>query len=376
MQLHLERNSLLKALSKVQAIVERKHTIPILANVKIECEGDAITLAATDMDIAVREVLSIIGHPSSGAITVPVHTLHEIVRKLPDGSQIELLYEEDGNSQIVIKGGFSRFTLPCLPAEEFPNFEISQAINQFDIDGNILQTLLNKTKHAISYEETRYYLTGTYLHIEKSENTAVLRAVATDTHRLAKAETMMPHGADNMPGIILPRKTSFELIRLLEGHNGDVNVQISANKATFVIGSTILTSKLVDGKFPDYNAVIPIGNDKMLEVSARELARAVDLVISVSADKTRAVRLNIEPGKLTISANSEANGNASGSEMLEINYAGSPVNIGFNARYVLDALSTIEGVNVKFSIGDEGGAVIAQDADDSSCLHILMPMQG
>lgn len=360
----------------MQAIVERKHTIAILANVKMECEGDTVTLTATDMDISVREVLSVVGNPSSGAITVPVHTLHEIVRKLPDGSQISFTSSGDKQSQVEIIVGLSRFTLPCLDAEEFPNFEVSKSISHFNIDSNILRTLLNKTKHAISYEETRYYLTGTYLHIVETAGGFVLRAVATDTHRLAQAETMLPNGAESMPGIIIPRKTSFELIRLLEGHNGDVHVEISANKATFVLGSTTLTSKLVDGKFPDYTAVIPSNNDKKLEVPARDLARAIDLVISVSADKTRAVRLKIEESKLTICANSEANGNASGSEVLDADYTSVPVKVGFNSRYILDALSAIDGDKVRFSMGDEGGAVIVQDPEDTSCLHILMPMQG
>jgi DNA polymerase-3 subunit beta len=376
MQLCIERNTLLKALSRVQSIVEKKHTVAILANVKIECNGNTVSLSATDMDILVRENLIIQGHIENSAITVPVHTLHEIVRKLPDGSQIDISQLNESSEQVEVISGLSRFSLPCISATEFPNFEAGNSISQFNIDGNILRTLLTKTKHAISFDETRYYLTGVYFHAAETEGNKVLRAVTTDTHRLAQSETYLPAGAENIPGIIIPRKTTFELIRLLEGHTGDIEMQIASNKVTFTIGETTLISRLIDGKFPNYSAVIPLGHDKKLEVYAKELAKAIDLVISVSLDRTRSVRLKIESGKITIAANSSANGNASGSEVLDANYEGQALNIGFNAKYILDALSAIDENKVVFSIGDEGSAVVVQTPEDSSTLQVLMPMQG
>lgn len=376
MQFSLERNSLLKALSKAQSVIERKNTMAILSNVKIQCDEDSVTITATDMDISLQEVISVQESFEQSSTTIPAHTLYEIVRKLPDGSQINFKSFDTENGQMEISSGLSRFALPCLSASGFPNFEATASISEFNIDSQILKTLLNKTKHAVSYEETRYYLTGIYLYIAESGGVNMLRAIATDTHRLAQAEAILPAGAENMPGIIVPRKTVFELIRILEGSTGDVRVKISNNKATFVLGATTFTSKLVDAKFPDCSSVIPDNHSKHLEASRQDLSRAIDLVTSVSADKTRAVRLTMEDSKLTISANSEANGNAFGSEVLDVQYSHETAKFYFNAKYLLDALSAIDSDKVRFSIGDEGSAVIVQDPDDTSCIHILMPIEG
>lgn len=374
MKIVIKKNNLLKTLNHVQSIVEKRNAIPILANVKLEAKDGKLTLTTTDMDISITDTAEAeVNEPYS--TTVPVLTLYEIVKKIPEDADITLEPVKDNSNQIIVKFASGKFTLPCLPADEFPNFELSNTTHNFKISSMAFKLLLTKTRHAISTEETRYYLNGIYIHQAESNGTQVLRAVATDGHRLAKAEIALPEGAAGMPGIIIPKKTVSELIKLLEDFNEDINISLSANKAVFEIGNSKLITKLIDGKFPDYSRVIPTQNDKQLEVSSKELAKSIELVISVSNDKTRAVKLDIEASKVVLSASSEMNGNASGSQILAANYNFDPISIGFNSKYVLDSLSAIEGDTVKFMLSNNNGAVIALDSADERSLYILMPMQ-
>lgn len=367
---------LIKALNHVQSVVERRNAIPILANVKIEVSKDGITLTTTDMDISIKDTVDATV-TKAGSTTVPAHMLYEIIRKLPDNLEVKFNKPKDDSSNVDLTIGSSEFLLPCLPIDEFPNFEIGEYTHSFQINSEVLKVLFSKTRHAVSTEETRYYLNGVYFHAATDENgVPQLRAVATDGHRLAWAQSIQPEGCQDMPGIIIPRKTVGEIVKLLEDYVGDVKISISSNKITFQVGSSILHSKLIDGKFPDYNRVIPKGNDKSVEVSRDSLARSIDLVISVSNDRTRAVKFNIEPSKLTVSATSEVNGNAKGAQEMDAEYdSEEKLVIGFNSKYVLDSLSVIEGDKVRLSLSNNLGAVIAQDAQEANCKYILMPMQ-
>lgn len=372
-----KKDDLLTALSHVQSVVERRNSVPILSNVKIDADkgSNQLTLTTTDMDIAVHDKLSA-DIKEEGSLTVPAHTFFEIIRKVSENVDVELTKASAEDSNVDLLVGSSEFTLPSLPAEEFPNFEVSESTHNFVVHSQVLKTLLSKTKHAISTEETRYYLNGTYLHTTTDDGTPVLRAVATDGHRLARAQTIQPEGCQDMPGIIIPKKTVGELVKLLEEYTGDVNIALSQNKIVFTLNDAVISSKLIDGKFPDYDRVIPKDNDKVLEISRAQLARAIDLVISISNDKTRAVRLNIEPGKVVVNASSEINGNAKGAEEVTANFdSKESVSIGFNSRYVLDSLSAIEGDTVRMQLSNNVGAVAAQDSKESNCLYILMPMQ-
>jgi DNA polymerase-3 subunit beta len=377
MKIVIKKSSLLKALNHVQSVVEKRNAIPILANVKLEAKDGQITLTTTDMDISITETVEATvenPHPT----TFPVLTLYEIVKKIPEDAEITLESTPDNNNQasvVLVKFASSKFSLPCLPTEEFPNFEIGNTNHNFKLQANVLKVLFNKTRHAISQEETRYYLNGIYLHSVESNGIQVLRAVATDGHRLARAETKLPEGAEDIPGIIVPKKTVNELIKLLEDYDGEVNISLSTNKAIFEVGASKLASKLIDGKFPDYNRVIPAENDKEFETSCKDLAKSIELVISVSNDKTRAVKLDIEPSKVVLSASSEMNGNASGTQSIPANYNSDPLSIGFNSRYVLDSLSVIEGDTVKFKLSNNNGAVVVKDSANDDSLFILMPMQ-
>ncbi len=374
MKIIVKKSNLFKALNHVQSIVEKRNAIPILANVKIEAKDNQLTFTTTDMDISITDLIEAeVEQPYS--TTVPVLTLFEIVKKIPEDAEITFEASADNINQILVKFNSSKFTLPCLPIDEFPNFELSNTTHSFKIQSKTLRSLLSKTRHAVSTEETRYYLNGIYFHSVESNGSQVLRAVSTDGHRLAKADTTIPEGAEDMPGIIIPKKTVNELIKLLEDFSGEANVSLSANKAVFEIGSSKLISKLIDGKFPDYNRVIPTQNDKQLEVSLTDLTKSIELVIAVSSDRTRAVKLDIEKSKVVLSASSEMNGNASGSQIISANYDYEPISIGFNSKYVLDSLSSIEGDTVRFMLSSSSGAVIALDSADDRNLYILMPMQ-
>lgn len=377
MKLIISNKDLLKSLNHVQSVVERRNAIPILSNVRIDATADGdITLTTTDMDISIKDFTKAkVERP--GSTTVPAHMLYEIIRKVSGEAEVVFDQKDEGNSNVELTVGKSEFNLPCLPVTDFPNFEVGEYDNSFTMNSEILRTLFSKTKHAISNEETRYYLNGIYFHAAANEDgTPQLRCVATDGHRLAWAQTAQPEGCQDMPGVIIPKKTVGEVIKLLEDYVGDVKFSLSQNKATLQIGTSTLHTKLIDGKFPDYNRVIPEACDKTVEVSRDKLARSIDLVISVSSDRTRAVKFNIEPSKLLISATSEMNGNAKGAEEIEAKYdANDNLTIGFNSKYVLDSLGVIEGDTVKLSLSDGMGAVVAQDANEANCKYILMPMQ-
>ena len=371
MKLIIERAALLKGLSHVQSVVERRNTIPILSNILLRAESGALRLTATDMDLEIVEsVPAEILAP--GGTTAPAHTLYDIVRKLPDGSQVEIETNADGGS-LSLRAGRSNFRLGCLPVEDFPSMAGGDLTHRFTIATGDLRVMIDRTKFAISTEETRYYLNGIYLHAAKADNVPVLRAVATDGHRLARIEMPLPDGADGIPGVIVPRKTVMELRKLLDEGGEMVEVQLSETKTRFTFDGVVLTSKLIDGTFPEYERVIPSGNDKILEVDAKEFAKAVDRVSTISTEKSRAVKLTIENGSLTLSANSAEQGSAT--EEIEVSYEAARIEIGFNSRYLLDITQQIEGDGARFAMADAGSPTIVRDTADSSALYVLMPMR-
>jgi DNA polymerase-3 subunit beta len=371
MKINVERGAFLKALSHVQSVVERRNTIPILSNVMVEAAKGQVKLTATDLDIEIVEAL-----PAdvlrNGAATAPAHMLYDIVRKLPDGAQVqvELMPGEAGRLQV--SAGTVRFELACLPKEDFPQMAAGALPHRFKLAADDLKRLIDKTRFAISTEETRFYLNGIYVHAAKEE-TATLRAVATDGHRLARYELALPDGASDMPGVIVPRKTVAELRRLLDDCDGAIEIALSDTKIQFAFGGIDLTSKLIDGTFPDYQRVIPSGNDKALSLEAKEFGLAVDRVSTISADKTRAVKLVIAKDKVTLTVVNPESGTAT--EELAANYSANPIEIGFNAKYVLDITGQIEGKSVRFLLSDAGSPTVIEDTDDARTLYVLMPMR-
>lgn len=371
MKIIIERAALLKALGHVQSVVERRGTIPILSNVKIEAAADVLYLTATDMDIAVVERASAtVSEP--GHTTVPAQTFYEIVRKLPEGSQVEIARVPDA-SKLVIRAGSSRFSLATLPVEDFPVMTEGDLPYSFRITATECNALIDKTKFAVSTEETRYYLNGIYLHAAENQGIGVLRSVATDGHRLARIEVALPAGAAGMPGVIIPRKTIGEIKRLTEDGVTHVDISLSESKIRFTCGNAVLVSKLIDGTFPDYERVIPSGNDKIMEVDGKAFTKAVDRVSTIASEKTRGIRLAIAQGKLTLSSDSPEHGTAT--EEVDVNYAADPVEIGFNSRYLLDMMSQIEGDIVQFVLADSTAPALVRDTADVSALYVVMPMR-
>jgi DNA polymerase-3 subunit beta len=371
MRLLIEKSALLKSLQHVTSVVERRNTIPILANVSLRAEGDVLHLKATDLDIEVTEVAKAeIAAP--GGTTVPAHTLHDIVRKLPEGAQIELAGKGD-EGRLAITAGSSRFLLACLPADDFPDLGLDGMSHRFELPSQDLRRLIDKTRFAVSTDETRYYLNGIYLHAIEADGGWCLRSVATDGHRLARMDVALPEGGMGMPGIILPRKTVQELAKLLADHSDTVAVELSANKIRFTVGNVVLTSKLIDGTFPDYQRVVPQGNDKIMRVDNGVFISAVDRVSTLSSEKGRAVKLNISEDRLVLSVNNPESGSAT--EELSVDYSGEPLEIGFNARYLLDISAQFEGDRAMFKLSDPSAPTVLQDEKDSSALYVLMPMR-
>lgn len=371
MKVTVERAELLKSLGHVHRVVERRNTIPILANVLVKAEKSALNLKATDLDLEVIETIAAEVSPA-GSTTVPAHMFYEIVRKLPEGSQVVLESSSD-RAVLAIRAGRSRFTLQTLPESDFPDLAAGDMSHKFTLAAADMKRLINKTQFAISTEETRYYLNGIYLHTAGSGKTASLRAVATDGHRLAQADLDVPSGAAGMPGIIVPRKTVIEVQRLIEDNEAEVQIQLSNAKIRFSIGDVVLTSKLIDGTFPDYARVIPSGNDKELVVDKKDFEAAVDRVSTVSSERGRAVKLSLSAGKLVLSVTNPDSGSAT--EEIEVEYDGDPIDIGFNSRYLLDIAGQLDGEAAVLKLADPGSPTLIQDKDAKGALYVLMPMR-
>jgi DNA polymerase-3 subunit beta len=366
MKATIERATLLKSLSHVQSVVERRNTIPILSNVLIEAREDgSIRLMATDLDLQVDESIQAnVAIP--GATTVSAHTLFDIVRKLPEGSQVEI---NSAEGKMQLSAGRARFNLSTLPRDDFPVIAEGDLPTRFELPAATLRQIIDKTRFAISTEETRYYLMGIFLHVADE----ALKAAATDGHRLARVTVAKPDGADGMPDVIVPRKCVAELRKLLEELEGTVEVSMSPTKIRFGLGSAVLTSKLIDGTFPDYNRVIPTGNDKLLKLDPKSFAQGVDRVSTIASEKTRAVKMNVDRDKVTLSVTSPESGTAT--EELAADYGSDSIEIGFNARYLLDILGEIDGDTVEVHLADAAAPTLLRENDKSPALYVLMPMR-
>ena len=371
MKFSIERAALLKAVAQAQSVVERRNTIPILANVLIEAQDSDVRFRATDLDIEVVDRADA-QVERAGATTVSAVLLHEIVRKLPDGSLVTLT-DDGAKGRLTVEAGRSNFSLATLPKEDFPVMATSEYSSNFSAPAVVLRRLFDKSKFAISTEETRYYLNGVYMHISDSDGGKVLRCVATDGHRLARIDAELPSGAAEMPGVIVPRKTVGELRKLLDDDEAKIAVSVSETKIRFATPDITLTSKVIDGTFPDYTRVIPQGNTRKLEVDAAEFAKAVDRVATVSSERSRAVKLKLEEDKLTLSVNSPDSGNAQ--EELVVAYGDEPLEIGFNAKYLLEIASQVDRENAVFLFNSSGDPTLMREGNDTSAVYVVMPMR-
>ncbi len=374
MKATIERATLLRCLSHVQSVVERRNTIPILSNVLIDAdEGGGVKVMATDLDLQVVETMTAANVESGGAITGSAHLLFDIARKLPDGSQVSL---ETADNRMTVKAGRSRFQLPTLPKDDFPVIVEGELPTSFELPARELAELIDRTRFAISTEETRYYLNGIFLHVS-DESRPVLKAAATDGHRLARYTIDRPEGAAGMPDVIVPRKAVAELRKLLEeALDSNVQIDLSASKIRFALGGeggVVLTSKLIDGTFPDYSRVIPTGNDKLLKLDPKSFYEGVDRVATIATEKTRAVKMGLDADKVTLSVTSPDNGTAA--EEIAAEYKSDGFEIGFNANYLKDILSQIDSDMVELHLADAGAPTLIRKDENSPALYVLMPMR-
>jgi len=374
MKATIERATLLRCLSHVQSVVERRNTIPILSNVLIDASADgAVRIMATDLDLQVVESMAAVSVETPGALTVSAHLLFDIARKLPEGSQVGL---EAADNRLTVKAGRSRFQLPTLPRDDFPVIVEGDLPTSFELPARVLAELIDKTRFAISTEETRYYLNGIFLHVS-DDGQPLLKAAATDGHRLARYTLARPEGAEGMPDVIVPRKAVGELRKLLdEALDSNVEIDLSASKIRFTLGGeggVVLTSKLIDGTFPDYSRVIPTGNDKLLKLDPKSFFEGVDRVATIATEKTRAVKMGLEQDRVVLSVTSPDNGTAA--EEVPAAYSAEGFEIGFNANYLKDILHQIEGDSVELHLADPGAPTLIRQDDKSPALYVLMPMR-
>ena len=372
MRVTIERAALLKALNHVQSVVERRNTIPILSNVLVQANAGSIKLTATDLDVEVIETVAA-DVAQDGATTVPAHMLYDIVRKLPDGSQLEIEQGPD-EGRLAIFTGRSRFSLQALPPADFPDLASGDMTHQFVMPAAQLKLLIDRTRFAISTEETRYYLNGIYLHDVTEDETSMIRAVATDGHRLAQAQLPCPEGAGGMPGIIVPRKTVLELIKLLEDVEDDVDVSLSSSKIRFSFchtGADVETHRWhVSRLRAGHSAEQRQAHGGRYAYCLRR--RWIGCRPS-QAKRARAVKLNISGERVVLSVNNPDSGSAE--EEIAVSFDGEPIDIGFNSRYLLDIAGQFKNDEATFMLADSGSPTVIRDAEDISTLYVLMPMR-
>lgn len=367
MKFSIARETLLNNLGYVQSVVEKRNSIAILSNVKLEVEGNNLTSTATDNHMSIQAKSEAFVE-NAGATTVSAHKLFEIVKRLPNESMISLELKDEG-SRMQITAGKSKFSLACLDADAFPDVASVSSSVHFKLTGAQVARLLKKAKFAASQDDTRQYLNGIFMHLKDEK----LRFVATDGHRLARIEQEIPEGASSMPGVIIPRKTIDEIAKLAD-KSKDLEVKVTENKLQFVTEEATLTSNVIDGTFPDYERVIPANNTLEMDVPRQSLMSAVDRVAILSHEKSRSVRFSINTNNLVISANNPDQENAQ--EELKITFdAADDLNVGFNAKYVSDITNLIEGDDVQFLMKDGNSPVVVQDPQDTSSLFVLMPMR-
>ncbi|MDI2075517.1 DNA polymerase-3 subunit beta [Bradyrhizobium japonicum] len=366
----VEQASLVKALARIKSVVEKRNTIPILSNVLIEVEQDKLRMKATDLDLEVIDVVPA-QVAAKGTATVPASLLNDIVRKMPTGSQITL-EQNDAANTVAVKSGRFRSTLQTLPPQDFPDLSAGDLTHSFALTGANLHRLIQRVEFAISTEETRYYLNGIYLHTRKDGNRHTLRGVATDGHRLARLDVDLPEGATGMPGIIIPRKTVTEVKNLFNVGDQEVQIELSQNKIRFIAGDLVLTSKLIDGQFPDYDRVIPQNNDRVLKVPRSEFSAAADRVATISSERGRAVKVSLTGGKITLTVSNPDAGSAV--DELDAEYSADSMEIGFNSRYLHEIVTQVQGDSLEVNLADPGSPTLFKGSD-TDALYVLMPMR-
>jgi len=370
MQFVIKRDTLLKSLTLIQGIIEKKNTLPILSNVLLDAKNGKLSVIATDLDLVFYDELSEIQISKEGATTTSATILYDILRKISGNSDIKFDLKSENKLNLLTDN--SDFNLLCLPVDNFPNFDDNFETDEITLNRSKLLSLLNKTKISISNDDTRHYLNGIYLHQTESQNRSYLTAVATDSHRLSSSSLEIDKDK-TFDSVILPKKTVFQLCNLLADTNEKVLVQTSESKIQFTIGKTKLTSKVIDGKFPDYKKVVPTNNDKTLTVASSDFVQAIERVITVSLDRKEGVKLLLGKDNIKFSVNSTNSGE--GSEIIKSNFTGEDMTVSFNSKYLTDIASEIEDKNLKINLNDPISPVLIEDMSDKNSYYVVMPMK-
>jgi DNA polymerase-3 subunit beta len=370
MQFTIKRDALLKSLTLAQGVIEKKNTLPILSNVLLKVKDGKLSIIATDLDLVFYDEVSDVVIKTEGATTTSATILYDILRKISGNSEIKFDLKSENKISLVTDN--SDFNLLCLPIDNFPNFADDFENNEMSFNKSKLLTLLNKTKISISSDDTRHYLNGIYLHTTESQNRTYLTGVATDSHRLSSSSIEIESNK-TFHSLILPKKTVFQLCNLLADTNEKVNIKTSESKIQFRIGKTTLVSKVIDGKFPDYKKVVPVGNDKVLTVGSSDFVQAIERVITVSVDRKEGVELEIGKDNIKFSVNSTNSGE--GNEVIKSNFSAEELTISFNAKYLVDIASEVEDKNLKINLKDPISPVLVEDMSDPNSYYVVMPMK-
>ncbi len=365
MKLSISRDQLLKPLQQVSGVVEKRQTLPVLANVLMVVEAGRLSLTGTDLEVELVSRTELGSEFVDGEITVPARKLLDIAKSLPANAEVEL--KVDGQ-KLVVKSGKSRFSLATLPANEFPNLEEGLGSFSFGIQQKALKRLIDKTAFAMAQQDVRYYLNGMLFEVTQGR----LRTVATDGHRLAMCDETANATGDKVQ-VIVPRKGVQELARLLSDEDGEVQLTLGSNHIRATLGSVTFTSKLIDGKFPDYERVLPKGGDKIVLANREELKQSLQRAAILSNEKYRGIRLQLSNELLRIQANNPDQEEAE--EDLAVEYTGGSLEIGFNVSYLLDVLGVLSSANAKLILGDANSSALLQEAEGADAAYVVMPMR-
>ena len=370
MKFKISRSNFFKTLSHLQGIVDKKNSLPVLANILIEAKNNELILSSTDMDISIIEKIdcSVL---EDGATTINSQILYDIVRKIGDNSEIEII--SNSGKLLTLRADGSRFSLACLPKEDYPIIDQDNSGINIKLNSKILFKLIDKTKFAISNEETRYFLNGLYFNISNEDNINIVTLVGTDGHRLAKFSHEIEEDIDEVSGVIIPKKTIYELSKLLSEIDNTISISISSNKIIFFIGNIIFISKLIDGSFPDYKRVIPKDNSNILKINRETLLSAVDRVSTIANEKSPVIKFKLLKNILNL--NTVNNESSTASEDLNINYDGDDIEIGFNSKYIMDIVNNLEDEEVFINLKDNSSPIIALENSNNKLVYVLMPMR-
>ena len=367
MKVTIAREALLTPLQAIAGVVERKQTMPVLSNVLLVAEDDGLTLTGTNLEVElVARVTKDLQLDTPGQITVPARKLADICRALDDAAPVELALEGD---QLHLRSGVSHFTLSTLPAEHFPNVEEEAESFRLEVPQRDLRLLLEATAFAMAQQDVRYYLNGLLLEVASD----YLRAVATDGHRLAMSSYPLATGIEEVRQVIVPRKGVLELVRLLDNEESPATLVFGANHLRAIIGDYTFTSKLIEGKFPDYNRVIPRGGDKVVKADRGTLKATLQRAGILSHENIRGVRVQLEPGELKVFANNPDQEQAE--DAMSVDYEGAAIQIGFNVGYLIDVLNALEGGEVKMTLSNPNSSALLEDPEGNQSLYVVMPMR-